>query len=41
MEALPPGTREHLEKQLARYGFASIDDFALYISRFEKAFEDG
>ena len=41
MEAQAPDAREQLEKQLARYGFASIADFAAYIDRFEKAFEDG
>ncbi|TMQ17873.1 MAG: DUF4157 domain-containing protein [Deltaproteobacteria bacterium] len=41
MEAQAPEAREQLEKQLARYGFASIDDFAAYVERFEKAFEDG
>jgi hypothetical protein len=33
--------RDQLEQQLKRYGFASIDDFASYVSRFEKAFQDG
>ncbi|HEU4726549.1 MAG TPA: hypothetical protein VFT22_01615 [Kofleriaceae bacterium] len=41
LEAQPPDAREQLEKQLARYGFASIDDFAAYVERFEKAFEEG
>jgi hypothetical protein len=41
MEAQAPDAREQLEKQLARYGFASVADFAAYIDRFEKAFEDG
>lgn len=41
MEAQAPGAREQLEKQLARYGFTSIDEFAAYVARFEKAFEDG
>src|SRR5262249_7076393 len=41
MEAAPPGMREQLEQQLARYGFPSIDEFAAYIARFEKAFEEG
>ena len=40
-EAAPPGLRDQLEQQLQRYNFASIDDFASYIARFEKAFEDG
>jgi hypothetical protein len=41
MEAAPPDMREQLERQLARNGFASIDEFAAYIARFQKAFEDG
>jgi hypothetical protein len=41
LEAQAPDAREHLEKQLARHGFASTDDFAAYVARFEKAFEDG
>ncbi|HEY0480293.1 MAG TPA: hypothetical protein VGD37_22395 [Kofleriaceae bacterium] len=41
VEAAPPGLREQLEQQLKRHDFASIGEFASYISRFEKAFEDG
>lgn len=41
MEAQAPDAREQLAKQLARYGFASIEDFAAYVERFETAFEDG
>jgi Domain of unknown function (DUF4157) len=41
MEAQAPDAREQLEKQLVRYGFGSIEDFAAYVDRFEKAFEDG
>jgi hypothetical protein len=41
IEAAPPDMREQLERQLARNGFASIDEFAAYIARFQKAFEDG
>jgi hypothetical protein len=33
--------REQLEQQLPRYGFASLDEFARYIARFEQAFEEG
>jgi hypothetical protein len=33
--------REQLEQQLPRYGFASIAEFATYIAKFERAFEDG
>jgi hypothetical protein len=32
--------RKQLEEQLPRYGFASIAEFASYISRFEQAFEE-
>ena len=35
------GIADQLEQQLPRYGFASIAEFASYISRFEQAFEDG
>lgn len=41
LEAQAPDAREQLEKQLARHGFASTDDFAAHVARFEKAFEDG
>ncbi len=41
IEAAPPGMRERLEQHLARHGFASVAEFAAYIARFEKAFEDG
>jgi hypothetical protein len=33
--------RDQLEQQLPRHGFASIAEFASYLSRFEQAFEDG
>ena len=33
--------REQLERDLPRYGFSSIAEFALYITKFEQAFEDG
>lgn len=32
--------RNELEAQLKRYNFASVEEFASYIQRFEKAFED-
>ncbi|HEX3478517.1 MAG TPA: DUF4157 domain-containing protein [Kofleriaceae bacterium] len=41
IEAAPPGMRERLDQQLTRHGFASTDEFAAYIARFAKAFEDG
>jgi hypothetical protein len=40
-ETTPPGMREQLAQQLARYGFPSIDEFAAYVAQFEKSFEDG
>jgi hypothetical protein len=33
--------RDELEKQLPRYGFATIAAFGAYISRFKQGFEDG
>jgi len=39
-EAAPSGMAEKLEQQLRRYQFASIVEFASYISRFEQTFED-
>ena len=38
IEAAPPDLRERLQQQLGRYGFASIADFAAYVTHFEKAF---
>lgn len=36
-----PSIGEQLDEQLRRHGFASEADFAAYIKRFERAFEDG